>query len=247
LHFLGHMGQWSLTRLFGDLITKSLGCPLILATNAICFRERFPTRPTTKSSFVQDEIDLISSKLDISFHTLAAIMDLATLLSTSGASCAPASRSHLYLNAFICSQALAHYLEFGQIQRYDDPLVWLALSCPLPFYGILLWHRVSFVRLGFFFLLLPTKDTLIAPFPPPFSYPLPAFTLLDRDPLGDPISHLKEAKTRIVAKSGGKNLPRAGWESSQRRLMAQRSIISIFRGKSADELLSGRFWPRFTN
>jgi len=176
------MGQGPLARLLGYLIAKSLGCPLISATSAIGFRERFPTRHTTKSSFVQDEVDLISPKLDIPFHTLAPIMDLATLLSTSGAICVLFSGSHMHLNAFICSDALAHNFQFGQIQGHDDPLVWLALSCSLPIYGILLWHRLSLVRFGFFFLLLRTKDKLIAPFPPPFSYHPPAFTLFDREP-----------------------------------------------------------------
>jgi hypothetical protein len=41
---------------------------------------------------------------------------------------------------------------------------------------------LALVRLEFLFLLHRTKDKLIAPFPPPFSYPLPAFTLLDREP-----------------------------------------------------------------
>src|SRR5947207_7394899 len=84
LHFLCDMGQGPLTCLLGYVVAKSLGCPLISAAGTICFRERSLTPRTTKSSFVHDQIDLILPKLDISFHTLAAIMDFATLFSTSG-------------------------------------------------------------------------------------------------------------------------------------------------------------------
>src|SRR4051812_40000391 len=52
---------------------------------------------------------------------------------------------------------------------------------------MLLWHRLSFVRLGFGFLLLRTKDKLIAPIPTLFSYPPSAFTLKDREPNKSPL------------------------------------------------------------
>ena len=98
-----------------EALGKSLGCPLISAAGTICFRERSLTPRTTKSSFVHDQIDLILPKLDISFHTLAAIMDFATLFSTSGTGLALFSGSHLYLNASVCLHALAHDLKFRQI------------------------------------------------------------------------------------------------------------------------------------
>src|ERR1041385_761336 len=145
-HFFCYVGQGALACLLGNLVAKSLGRPLIPATGAIGFCERSPTRRTPKSSFVHNQIDLIASKLDISFHPLAAIMDLATLLSTAGANRALFSRSHLHLNAFVCSDTLAHNLAFGQIQRHENPLVWLTLSCSLSIYGMLVWHRLSFVR-----------------------------------------------------------------------------------------------------
>jgi hypothetical protein len=104
-----------LARLLGYVVAKSLGCPLITAAGAICFRKRSLTPPTTKSSFVDDQIDLIPPKPDISFRTLAAIMDFATLFSTSGAGCALFACSHLHLDAFICSNTLAQDFEFGQI------------------------------------------------------------------------------------------------------------------------------------
>src|SRR6266480_1942862 len=68
LLFLCDMGNWSLTRLLCYLVTKSFCCPLIPATGAISFRERSLTPPTTKPSLINDQIDLISSKPDISFH-----------------------------------------------------------------------------------------------------------------------------------------------------------------------------------
>src|SRR5256885_15064568 len=152
LHFLCDMGQGPLTCLLGYVVAKSLGCPLISAAGTICFRERSLTPRTTKSSFVHDQIDLILPKLDISFHTLAAIMDFATLFSTSGTGLALFSGSHLYLNASVCLHALAHDLKFRQIYGNNDPLVYLALTYSLPIYGTLFWHRLSFVRLGLWFL-----------------------------------------------------------------------------------------------
>src|SRR2546429_4890906 len=161
LLFLCDMGNWSLTRLLGYMFTKSLCRPFISAAGAISFCEWSATPRTTKSSFVQDQRDLIPPKPDISFHTLACIMDLATLFSTSGAGFTLFSCSHLYLDAFICSDALAQDLEFGQIQRDDDPLVWFALFCSLPISAMLVWHHLSFVRFGLVFLFHPTKDKLI--------------------------------------------------------------------------------------
>jgi hypothetical protein len=137
LHVSCDMGERPLARLLCYGVTKSLGCPLISATGVISFRERSPTRRTTKSSFVHDQRDLISPKLDISFHTIASIMDLSTDFSTSGARCVLFSGSYLHLNAFIGSDALAQNLEFGQIQGDDDPLVEVALSCPLSISGML--------------------------------------------------------------------------------------------------------------
>jgi hypothetical protein len=61
-------------------------------------------------------------------------------------------------------------------------LIWLVLSCSLPISAMLVWHRLSLVRLGFFFLLYRTKDSFIASFLSLFAYPLSAFTLLDREP-----------------------------------------------------------------
>src|SRR6266576_1101079 len=153
LHFLCHMRQRPLARLLCYMVSKSLGCPLVSATSAIGFRERSPTRRTPKSSFVQDQIDLIPSKLDISFHPLACIMDLGTCLSTSWAGLALFSGFDMHLNAFICPHALTENREFGQIQGHDDPLIWLVLSCSLPIYAMLVWHRLSLVRLEFVFLL----------------------------------------------------------------------------------------------
>src|SRR5689334_6282027 len=101
LHFLCDMSQWSLACLFCYVVSKLLGCPLISATGTICFRERPLTPRTTKSSFVQDEIHLISPKLDISFDSFAGIMDLVTLFSTSWAGYALFFGSHMHLNAFV--------------------------------------------------------------------------------------------------------------------------------------------------
>jgi hypothetical protein len=117
------MGERSLARLFGDVVTKSLGCPLISATGAIAFRERPPTRRTAKSSFVNDKIDLIGPKLDVSFDSRSAIMDLATFFSTSGADCALLFGSHMHLDAFALSHALTQDLKLWQIERDDDPLL----------------------------------------------------------------------------------------------------------------------------
>src|SRR5260370_34962407 len=103
LHFLCHMGNGPLARLLCYVLAKSLCCPLISATGAISFCKRFPTPRTTKSSFVQDQIDLIPPKLDISFHSLADIMNLATLFSASGAGFTRLSGSHLHLNSSVCS------------------------------------------------------------------------------------------------------------------------------------------------
>src|SRR5436305_276750 len=86
-----------------------------IGQGAISFCKRFPTPCATKSSFVQDEINLIPPKLDISFHSFAGIMNLSTDFSTSGAVLALFSGSHLHLNASICSHALAHDLKFRQI------------------------------------------------------------------------------------------------------------------------------------
>src|SRR6266480_3066588 len=159
LLFLCDMGNWSLTRLLCYLVTKSFCCPLIPATGAISFRERSLTPPTTKPSLINDQIDLISSKPDISFHSLARIVDLATLFSTSGAGFTLFSGSHLHLNAFICLNALAHYLEFGQIQRDDDPLICFALFCSLSIYVMFVWHHLSFVRLDWCFYSIQRRTS----------------------------------------------------------------------------------------
>jgi hypothetical protein len=72
---------------------------------------------------VHDQIDLISPKLDISFHSPAGIMDLCADFSASGAGFTLFFGSHLHLNAFIGSHTLAHNLEVGQVQGHNDPLV----------------------------------------------------------------------------------------------------------------------------
>lgn len=113
---------------------------------------------------------------------LVAIMDLGTCLSTSWAGCALFPGFHMYLDAFICSHALIENREFGQIQRHDDLLIWLALSCSLPIYAMLVWHCLSLVRLGCLFLLHQTKDRPIVSFLCLFAYPLSAFTLIQREP-----------------------------------------------------------------
>src|SRR5258705_481863 len=100
LHFLCHMGQWSLARLFGNVITQSLGGPLISATGMITFRERLFTCRAPKSSFMNDKIDLIRPKPHVSFDPLTDIMNLATLFSTPGAGCALLFGSHMHLDAF---------------------------------------------------------------------------------------------------------------------------------------------------
>src|SRR5262249_22827278 len=137
--------------LFCYLMSKKLYYTLISTTGTISFCERSPTPHTTKSSFMHDQIDLIPPKLDISFDTLTAIMNLATLFSTSGAGFTLFPCSHLHLDAFICSNALTHNLEFGQIKGNNDPLVWFALSYSLSIYAMLVWHHLSFVRFGYSF------------------------------------------------------------------------------------------------
>jgi hypothetical protein len=145
------MRNWTSSRLLGYLLAKSLCCPLVPATGAIRFREWSSARRTTKSSFVDKQRDLMHPECDISFHTLACIMYLSTHFSTGRAGFALFSRSHLHLDISVSSNALAHDLELWQIERHDDPLLWLALSSSLLVSGMFLWHRLSFVRCGFLF------------------------------------------------------------------------------------------------
>jgi hypothetical protein len=132
------MSEGTLARLFGNVITKSLGCSLISTTGTITFRERLSTRRAPKSSFVNDKIDLIGPKPDVSFDPLTAIMNLATLLPTFGADRAPLFGSHMHLDAFAWPPTLTQDLKFRHIQRHDDPLVWLVPSSSLLIYAMLL-------------------------------------------------------------------------------------------------------------
>src|ERR1700687_6452168 len=85
LLFFCYMRNWTMARLLCYLMTKPLCCPLIPPARAIRFRERSPTCCTTKSSFVDNQSDLIESQPDISFRSFAYIMYLSAYSSTSRA------------------------------------------------------------------------------------------------------------------------------------------------------------------
>jgi hypothetical protein len=73
------MGNGTLARLFGNVITQSLDSPLISTTGMITFRERLSTRRAPKSSFVNDKIDLIDPKPNVSFDPLTDIMNFLAM------------------------------------------------------------------------------------------------------------------------------------------------------------------------
>src|SRR5450631_466164 len=182
LHFFCNVCQRTVKSLLCYLMAKSFCCPFIPAASAVCFREWSPTRHTAKSSLVHDKSNAVCTKLTISFHSLACIMDLFTSFSTRRAELALFSRSYLHLDISVRSNALAHDLEFWQIQWHQNSLLWSALSSFLLIYGMLFLHRLSFVRCRFLLLSHQTKDKLIPSFRTLFSYPPAVFTRKDRDP-----------------------------------------------------------------
>src|SRR5450432_2977268 len=157
LKFLHDMRNWTVTRLKCYLMMKHFCCPLVLPTRTLRFGERSPTRRTTKSTFVNNQRNLIGSECDISFYTQSCIMDLSTHFSTRRADILFFSRSHLYLDLSVCSKTLAHDLKFWQIERDNDPLIWLTLASSLLIYGMLFLHRLSFVRFGFLFSIFSNE------------------------------------------------------------------------------------------
>ena len=143
------------------LIAKSFCCPFIPAASAVCFREWSPTRHTAKSSLVHDKSNAVCTKLNISFYSLACIMDLFTSLSTRRAALALFSRSHLHLDVSVRSNELAHDLEFWQIQWHQNSLHWFALSSFLLIYGMLFCTACPLFDVDFCYYLIKRRTSLL--------------------------------------------------------------------------------------
>src|SRR2546421_11909968 len=114
LHFLCDMGQGPLTCLLGYVVAKSLGCPLISAAGAICFRKRSLTPRTTKSSFVHDQIDLIPPKRVFFFGRFPLLMTFLLFFFHSGPAGVFFFSFNFTLMVSSSSILLLQNLEFGR-------------------------------------------------------------------------------------------------------------------------------------